>query len=96
MRRDDPIGIFDSGVGGLTVTSEVMKRLPGEDIIYFGDTGRYPYGSRSPKIVEKFALQDAYVVMMVLYASRMLLQKENVQLDVNLKIHVFFLESEQQ
>jgi glutamate racemase len=58
LRRDDPIGIFDSGVGGLTVASEVMKRLPGEDIIYFGDTGRYPYGSRSPQIVRKFALED--------------------------------------
>jgi len=58
LRREDPIGIFDSGVGGLTVASEVMKRLPGEDIIYFGDTGRYPYGSRSPEIVRKFALQD--------------------------------------
>lgn len=58
MRRDDPIGIFDSGVGGLTVTSEVMNGLPGEDIIYFGDTGRYPYGSRSLEIVGKFALQD--------------------------------------
>lgn len=58
MRREDPIGIFDSGVGGLTVTSQVMKRLPGEDITYFGDTGRYPYGSRSPEIVRKFALQD--------------------------------------
>lgn len=60
MRRDDPIGIFDSGVGGLTVASEVMKRLPGEDIIYFGDTGRYPYGSRSPQIVRKFALEDVH------------------------------------
>jgi len=58
LKREDPIGIFDSGVGGLTVASEVMKRLPGEDIIYFGDTGRYPYGSRSPEIVRKFALQD--------------------------------------
>ncbi len=58
MSKNDPIGIFDSGVGGLTVASEVMKRLPGEDIIYFGDTGRYPYGSRSPEIVRKFALQN--------------------------------------
>ncbi len=58
MRSSESIGIFDSGVGGLTVASEVMKRLPGEDIIYFGDTGRYPYGSRSPEIVRRFALQD--------------------------------------
>ena len=58
LGKNDPIGIFDSGVGGLTVASEVVKRLPGEDIIYFGDTGRYPYGSRSPEMVRKFALQN--------------------------------------
>ena len=43
-----PIGVFDSGLGGLTGVRELRKRLPGEDIIYFGDTGRVPYGSRSP------------------------------------------------
>ena len=41
-----PIGIFDSGLGGLTVAAEVRKLLPKEDIIYFGDTGRVPYGNR--------------------------------------------------
>lgn len=53
-----PIGIFDSGVGGLTVVHEIFKRLPGESIIYFGDTARVPYGTKSPKVVEAFALQD--------------------------------------
>jgi len=43
-----PIGIFDSGLGGLTVVREVLNLLPGEDIIYFGDTARTPYGSRPP------------------------------------------------
>ncbi|MCL2461565.1 MAG: glutamate racemase [Defluviitaleaceae bacterium] len=52
-----PIGIFDTGVGGLTVVSEVMKALPGEDIIYFGDTARVPYGSKSKETITKFSLQ---------------------------------------
>lgn len=43
-----PIGVFDSGLGGLTGVRELRRRLPKEDIIYFGDTGRVPYGSRSP------------------------------------------------
>ena len=41
------IGIFDSGLGGLTVVKEIVKLLPQEDIVYFGDTGRVPYGTRS-------------------------------------------------
>ncbi|PIX85967.1 MAG: glutamate racemase, partial [Nitrospirae bacterium CG_4_10_14_3_um_filter_53_41] len=44
---DRPIGIFDSGVGGLTVLHEIMNRLPFEDLIYFGDTARVPYGIKS-------------------------------------------------
>ena len=54
-----PIGIFDSGLGGLTVVKEIVKRLPNEDIIYLGDTARVPYGTRSRKTVQKFSLQDA-------------------------------------
>lgn len=52
------IGVFDSGMGGLTTVRELMKILPGEDIIYFGDTGRVPYGSRSPETILKYARQD--------------------------------------
>jgi glutamate racemase len=48
MGNNAPIGIFDSGLGGLTVVREVLDLLPGEDIIYFGDTARTPYGSRPP------------------------------------------------
>lgn len=54
-----PIGIFDSGLGGLTVVREIKKLLPGENIVYLGDTARVPYGTRSKKIVTKFALEDA-------------------------------------
>ncbi|GHU51618.1 glutamate racemase [Clostridia bacterium] len=52
-----PIGIFDSGVGGLTVVSEFLKILPAEEIIYFGDTARVPYGSKSKEIVTKYSTQ---------------------------------------
>ncbi len=57
MKIDSPIGIFDSGVGGLTVASEIMKILPQEDIIYFGDVARTPYGSKSQEVVRKFAAE---------------------------------------
>lgn len=52
------IGVFDSGVGGLTAVRELARLLPGEDIIYFGDTGRVPYGGRSPETILKYARQD--------------------------------------
>lgn len=53
-----PIGVFDSGLGGLTVVKELKALLPNEDIIYFGDTGRVPYGTRSRETIEKYAIQD--------------------------------------
>jgi glutamate racemase len=52
-----PIGVFDSGVGGLTVVKQVMKTLPNEDIVYFGDTARLPYGSKSKEAVTRFSSQ---------------------------------------
>lgn len=52
-----PIGIFDSGVGGLTVAAAVMDAMPGEEIVYFGDTARVPYGSKSPETVTRFSKQ---------------------------------------
>jgi glutamate racemase len=71
MHRDvrmpeQPIAIFDSGLGGLTVVREVRRRLPGKDIVYFGDTARVPYGSKSPQTVLRFASE----------ASRFLLRFE--------------------
>ncbi len=53
-----PIGIFDSGLGGLTCVKKVMELLPGEDIIYFGDTGRVPYGTRSAETIIKYVRQN--------------------------------------
>ncbi|MGD2028661.1 MAG: glutamate racemase [Desulfobacterales bacterium] len=52
------IGIFDSGIGGLTVVRSLMKQLPDHDIIYFGDTARTPYGSKSPETVVGYALEN--------------------------------------
>ena len=55
----NPIGIFDSGLGGLTVVKAIQKLLPHESVIYFGDTARLPYGNKSPKIIKKYSLQIA-------------------------------------
>lgn len=54
---NNPIGVFDSGVGGLTVARELMRQLPNEDLVYFGDTARVPYGSKSKKTVLKYSRQ---------------------------------------
>ena len=51
----DPIGVFDSGIGGLTVVRELMRQLPNESIIYFGDTARVPYGPKSPDTVVRYS-----------------------------------------
>ncbi|PTX92127.1 glutamate racemase [Verrucomicrobia bacterium LW23] len=56
-KQRQSIGIFDSGVGGLTVVSAVHRLLPREDIIYFGDTGRVPYGNKSPEMIIQYSLQ---------------------------------------
>jgi glutamate racemase len=53
-----PIGVFDSGIGGLTVVRALGARLPHENIVYFGDTARVPYGPKSPTVVREYAMQD--------------------------------------
>lgn len=71
---DRPIGIFDSGFGGLTVARALIDLLPGEDVVYFGDTARYPYGSKSLDDVRAYSSQitalllDRYDVKMVVVA----------------------------
>ena len=57
LHKDAPIGVFDSGVGGLTVAREIMRQIPNEKIIYFGDTARVPYGSKSQDTVTRFSKQ---------------------------------------
>jgi len=56
---NEPIGIFDSGIGGLTVIKELIKILPGENLVYFGDTARVPYGTRSVRLIRQYSLEDA-------------------------------------
>ncbi len=58
MSDNRPIGVFDSGLGGLTVVRELKKILPNESIVYFGDTGRVPYGNKSRDTIRKYALED--------------------------------------
>lgn len=58
MKNNCPVGVFDSGMGGLTAVKELAKLLPYEDIIYLGDTARVPYGTRSEETIIKYAAQD--------------------------------------
>ena len=53
--NEAPVGIFDSGIGGLTVAHEMMRQLPHESLIYFGDTARVPYGPKSPETVRRYS-----------------------------------------
>lgn len=54
-----PIGVFDSGLGGLTAVRQLLELMPNEDIIYFGDTGRVPYGTRSRETIKRYAAEDS-------------------------------------
>ncbi|HZW40021.1 MAG TPA: glutamate racemase [Ignavibacteriaceae bacterium] len=58
MEKEKPIGVFDSGIGGLTVVKRLASTLPTENIIYFGDTARVPYGSKSNETVIEYSIQD--------------------------------------
>ena len=59
MSKGSAIGVFDSGLGGLTAVKELISFLPNENIVYFGDTGRVPYGNRSKETITRYAMQDA-------------------------------------
>src|ERR671919_1531531 len=59
MSSSRPIGIFDSGIGGLTVAHEIIRQLPNESIVYFGDTARVPYGPKSPDTVCRYSREIA-------------------------------------
>ncbi len=58
-----PIGVFDSGVGGLSIAEAIFERLPNESVIFFGDTARVPYGNKSPDTLRRFAIEDAAFLM---------------------------------
>jgi len=59
MNNKNPIGVFDSGLGGLTVVKAIRHTLPNESIIYFGDTARVPYGNKSPELITEYSIQIA-------------------------------------
>jgi glutamate racemase len=59
MGAEQAIGIFDSGIGGLTVVKQLIRFLPNEKLVYFGDTARVPYGTKSEKLIRQYALEDA-------------------------------------
>jgi glutamate racemase len=63
VNSENPIGVFDSGIGGLTVVKKLQAFLPNERLIYFGDTARVPYGSKSNSIIIEYAIQDAQILM---------------------------------
>lgn len=63
MTASLPIGLFDSGVGGLTVLREIQRQLPAESTVYFGDTARVPYGSKSRDVIIRFSLEIAQFLM---------------------------------
>jgi glutamate racemase len=90
---NQPIGIFDSGVGGLTVVAELIRRLPYEDIVYFGDVIRTPYGGRPKETIVRFACQDTgfllehnvkYIIVACNSASAMALDKLKSQFDIGI------------
>ena len=58
-----PIGVFDSGMGGLTVLRALQRSMPHESFVYLGDTARLPYGSKSPHTVQRYALQAAQILV---------------------------------
>ena len=60
MNKNSPIGIFDSGVGGLTILKEVHKLMPEEDLIYFGDSAHIPYGTKSKEAIIRYSLDIAH------------------------------------
>ena len=62
-RLRQPIGVFDSGLGGLTVVKEMVDRLPHESILYFGDTARVPYGTKSPDTIRRFSREAAHFLL---------------------------------
>jgi len=63
MEKEKPVGVFDSGIGGLTVVKRIASVLPNESIVYFGDTARVPYGSKSNETVIEYAIQNAKLLM---------------------------------
>src|SRR3990167_1068499 len=65
------IGVFDSGLGGLTVVKELMRQLPNEQIVYFGDTARVPYGTKSKEAVVRFSKEN--ITLLIKYKVKIII-----------------------
>lgn len=61
--KGNAIGVFDSGIGGLTVVKQLTKEMPSEDIVYYGDTARVPYGAKSPSTIKKFSIENVLFLL---------------------------------
>ncbi|MDA0986591.1 MAG: glutamate racemase [Bacteroidetes bacterium] len=62
-KLNNPIGVFDSGIGGLTVVKSILQQLPNENIVYFGDTARVPYGTKSNAVVREYTRDDVKILL---------------------------------
>ena len=76
--KNAPIGVFDSGVGGLTVVREIMRQIPNEKIIYFGDTARVPYGSKSAETVTAREIRKKSASTRFVWVARLVLTKSSL------------------
>ena len=78
-----PIGVFDSGIGGLTVLKELLARLPDESYVYFGDTARVPYGTKSAETVLRFSRENVRLLLGVrwYHVSNGRLDRDNPGID---------------
>ncbi|MDD5746127.1 MAG: glutamate racemase [Candidatus Omnitrophica bacterium] len=84
MKISRPIGIFDSGMGGLTVVKEVIRYLPDEDIVYFGDTARVPYGPKSKDTIIRFSIEN--ILFLLRHEVKMIIIACNTSSSVALSI----------
>src|SRR5580692_5203539 len=63
LRSNQPIGVFDSGIGGLTVARAIEEKLPHEKLVYFGDTAHFPYGEKSPDSIKYYSIRIAQFLL---------------------------------
>ncbi|MDR2074120.1 MAG: glutamate racemase [Oscillospiraceae bacterium] len=90
----NPIGVFDSGIGGLTVFKEIVRLLPDEDVVYFGDTARMPYGGKSMEIVELYTKQG--IAFLKSCGAKLIVTACGTVSTVLLKNRIYFDEEESQ
>ena len=78
LDREAPLGVFDSGLGGLTVVRALRERMPNEAIVYLGDTARVPYGGKSASTVQRYSLEIASMLLLVAMIGAIILAKREL------------------